>query len=88
VVIGAISRKGNVVCQMIENADRATMMRFVRNTISNKVDLVMTDEHKATTPCLTVGGRTKLSAVATTCTFGASFTRTTLKASGRCLSAA
>jgi transposase-like protein len=47
VVIGAISRKGNVVCQMIENADHATMMRFVRNTISNKVDLVMTDEQRA-----------------------------------------
>ena len=29
-VIGAISRKGNVVCQMIENTDTETLTRFVR----------------------------------------------------------
>src|SRR5208282_3888765 len=45
VVIGAIARKGNVVCQMIERADRPTMMGFVREAISQKVDLVVTDEH-------------------------------------------
>ena len=28
-VIGAISRKGNVVCKMIENADTPTLHRFV-----------------------------------------------------------
>src|SRR5229473_87305 len=44
-VIGAISRKGNVVCQMIENADAATLNRFVRRAVSDKVDLVATDEH-------------------------------------------
>lgn len=43
-VIGAISRKGNVVCQLIENADRVTMSQFVRNTVSEKVSLVATDE--------------------------------------------
>jgi transposase-like protein len=44
-VIGAISRKGNVVCQIIENTDSATLNRFVRKTVSGSVDLVATDEH-------------------------------------------
>jgi len=45
-VIGAISRKGNVVCQVIENADAKTLSRFVRKAVSDKVDLVATDEHR------------------------------------------
>jgi transposase-like protein len=44
-VIGAISRKGNVVCKMIENADTETLTRFVRKVVSDKVELVATDEH-------------------------------------------
>jgi hypothetical protein len=44
-VIGAISRKGNVVCQMIEHADVRTLNSFVRRAVSDKVDLVATDEH-------------------------------------------
>ena len=44
-VIGAIARKGNVVCKMIENTDTETLTRFVRKTVSDKVDLVATDEH-------------------------------------------
>src|SRR5229473_6424668 len=44
-VIGAISRKGNVVCQIIENTDAATLNRFVRNAVSERVSLVATDEH-------------------------------------------
>ena len=43
-VIGAISRKGNVVCQMIENADKPTLDGFVRKVVSDKVDLIATDE--------------------------------------------
>lgn len=43
-VIGAISRKGNVVCRMIERADKPTMDGFVRKVVSDKVDLVATDE--------------------------------------------
>jgi transposase-like protein len=46
VVIGAIARKGSVACQMIETADRFTMMRFVRQTVADRIDLVVTDEHK------------------------------------------
>ncbi|UVT17513.1 MAG: IS1595 family transposase [Nitrospira sp.] len=44
-VIGAIARKGNVVCQIIENTDRLTLSNFVRNTVSEQVSLVATDEH-------------------------------------------
>jgi transposase-like protein len=44
-VIGAISRKGNVICQMIENTDTPTLDRFVRRTVGEKVSLVATDEH-------------------------------------------
>lgn len=43
-VIGAIARKGNVVCQMIEDADFHTHERFVRNVVSRNVSLVATDE--------------------------------------------
>jgi transposase-like protein len=43
-VIGAISRKGNVVCQMIETVDLRTLNSFVRMAVSDKVDLVATDE--------------------------------------------
>jgi transposase-like protein len=44
-VIGAISRKGNVVAKMIEHADAKTLQKFVRETVSNKVSLLSTDEH-------------------------------------------
>jgi len=44
-VIGAIARKGNVVCKLIETADRVTMSQFVRETVGQGVSLVATDEH-------------------------------------------
>jgi len=43
-VIGAIARKGSVVCQIIENTDAATLNGFVRKVVSDKVDLVATNE--------------------------------------------
>jgi len=46
-VIGAISRKGNVVCKAIERTDRATLNRFVQEAVSHKVTLLATDEHPA-----------------------------------------
>jgi transposase-like protein len=45
-VIGAISRKGNVVCEVIENTDAGTLSRFVRKAVSDRVSLVATDEHR------------------------------------------
>jgi hypothetical protein len=44
-VIGAISRKGNIICKMIENTDTETLTKFVTKTVSSKVDLIATDEH-------------------------------------------
>jgi hypothetical protein len=45
-VIGAIARKGNVVCQVIERTDLPTLDRFVRQVVNKeKVELVATDEH-------------------------------------------
>jgi transposase-like protein len=44
-VIGAISRKGNVICKMIENTDTATLDSFVRKAVDKNVDLISTDEH-------------------------------------------
>lgn len=43
-VIGAISRKGNLVCQMIESTDTDTLTGFVNKVVSSKVELVATDE--------------------------------------------
>ena len=48
-VIGAISRKGNVVCRIIENTDERTIGRFVDETVSQSVKLLATDEHKSYT---------------------------------------
>ncbi len=45
-VIGAVARKGNVVCKVIESADAKTLNRFVRKAVSDKVTLVATDEHQ------------------------------------------
>jgi transposase-like protein len=45
-IIGAIARKGNVVCQMIEHTDTATLDTFVRKTVNReKLELIATDEH-------------------------------------------
>jgi transposase-like protein len=43
-VVGAIARKGNVVCQIIDNADVRTLSRFVKEAVSNDASLVATDE--------------------------------------------
>jgi transposase-like protein len=44
-VIGAISRKGNVVCQMIERVGASQAERFIRKVVdSEKVELIATDE--------------------------------------------
>ena len=45
-VIGAISRKGNVTCKIIEKVNTATLNGFVAETVSEKVELVATDDFK------------------------------------------
>jgi hypothetical protein len=44
-VIGAISRKGNVVLRVIDRTNTATLDAFVHEAVSNKVSLLATDEH-------------------------------------------
>jgi transposase-like protein len=46
-VIGAISRKGNVVAQMIEEAGFDTLQNFVKEAVSKKLTLMATDENPA-----------------------------------------
>lgn len=45
-VIGAISRKGSVAARVIEKMDFRTAQRFVRDTVSDKVSVVATDQHQ------------------------------------------
>ncbi len=46
-VIGAIARKGMVVARVVGTQDAPTLQHFVRNTVSDKVSLVATDENPA-----------------------------------------
>ncbi len=43
-VIAAISRKGNVVCKVIQRTDTATLDGFVRKVVADSVELIATDE--------------------------------------------
>jgi transposase-like protein len=43
-VIGAIERKGNVVCKVFGDASAETLSGFVRNVVSDKVSLLATDK--------------------------------------------
>jgi ISXO2-like transposase domain len=45
-VIGAIERKGNVVCKIIGQADARTLSGFVRHAVNERVSLVATDENQ------------------------------------------
>jgi len=43
-IVGAVSRKGNVVARVISNVQAATLNAFVRETVSHKVSLLCTDQ--------------------------------------------
>jgi len=43
-VVGAVSRKGNVVARVIENVRSDTLTDFVRESVSTKVSLLCTDQ--------------------------------------------
>jgi transposase-like protein len=45
-IIGAVSRKGNVVTRVLQFISKQDMEAFVRETVSTKVSLLATDEHK------------------------------------------
>ena len=87
-VIGAISRKGNVVCQIIENTDAATLNRFVRKAVNDKVDLVATDEHSGYHELTSSAIRTNPSAIALANMFAAKCIPITSNRSGRSSSVA
>ena len=43
-IAGAVSRKGHVVARVIENVQGETLTKFVREAVSSKVSLLVTDE--------------------------------------------
>jgi hypothetical protein len=43
-IIGAVSRKGNVVARVVGNVRASTLQAFVRETVSHKVSLLCTDQ--------------------------------------------
>ncbi|HEX8665765.1 MAG TPA: IS1595 family transposase [Beijerinckiaceae bacterium] len=43
-IVGAVSRKGNVVARVIENVQAATLEGFVHQAVSDKVSLLVTDQ--------------------------------------------
>ena len=45
-VVGAVSRKGNVVARVIDNTRAATLQAFVRESVSDRLSLLCTDQHK------------------------------------------
>ncbi len=46
IVVGAISRKGNLVARVIANVQADTLTRFIRESVSTEVSLVCTDKWK------------------------------------------
>jgi transposase-like protein len=46
IVVGAVQRKGNVVARVIDSTDTETLNRFVSETVSHRVSLISTDDHK------------------------------------------
>ena len=46
IVVGVVSRKGNVVARVIENTKGDTLNAFIREMVSTKVSLISTDEHR------------------------------------------
>ena len=46
IVVGAVSRKGNVVARVIENTTARALQAFVRESVSDKVSLLCTDQHR------------------------------------------
>jgi transposase-like protein len=43
-VVGAVSRNGKVVARVIDRADKATLTKFIHETVSHHVSLLVTDE--------------------------------------------
>lgn len=44
IVVGAVKRKGNVVARVIDSCKSETLEAFIRETVSNRVSLICTDD--------------------------------------------
>jgi len=49
-IVGAVSRKGNVVARVVANVNSATLIAFVREAVSHKVSLLCTDQYPGYKP--------------------------------------
>jgi IS1 family transposase len=49
-IVGAVSRKGNVVARVVANVNSATLTAFVREAVSHKVSLLCTDAYPGYNP--------------------------------------
>jgi hypothetical protein len=49
-IVGAVSRKGNVVARVVANINSATLTAFVREAVSHKVSLLCTDQYPGYNP--------------------------------------
>jgi transposase-like protein len=43
VVVGAVQRKGNIVARVVQNVDGASLLGFIRESVSTNVSLICTD---------------------------------------------
>ncbi len=50
VVVGAVQRKGNVVAKVVNGIDSASLIGFVRETVSTRVSLICTDAWRSYKP--------------------------------------
>jgi len=46
IFMGAVERKSTVVARVVSSTDSASMQQFVREAVSTKVNLLVTDEHQ------------------------------------------
>ena len=49
-IVGAVSRKGNVVARIVANVNSATLTAFVREAVSHRVSLLCTDQCQGYNP--------------------------------------
>jgi transposase-like protein len=49
-IVGAVSRKGNVVARVVANVNSATLTAFVREAVAHKVSLLCTDQFPGYNP--------------------------------------
>lgn len=50
VIVGAVQRKGNVIARVVSNIDAASLVGFVRASVSDKVSLICTDAWRGYRP--------------------------------------